>query len=646
MRICIIGKYPPIQGGVSMRTYLAAHALAARGHEVHVVTNAREAAPPFRMHMRREDWRRCEPSFDVGSVKVHWSDPPDRSQAYLPMASPFVSKLATLAARAHATQPFGVIYSHYLEPYGVAGHLAAQITGAPHVVRMAGSDAGRLWHHPQLEALYDHVLRSATTVVAAGKVAERAIERGIPRDRIVAGGGYALPQDVFTPQGPKLDLQALRQEVEGTPLADMLWGGLAPGRPYFGVYGKLGKTKGTFALIEALHRIAKDGVDVGLVALAHGQPEAQRQFRARVQELGLADRVLQLPFLPHWRVPELLRSCLAVCCLEQDFPIGFHSPIIPLEVMLCGTCLISSIELVRKLPGHERLPSGWGWIAIDDVNDVRALSNALAAVAREPSLAAAVGGRGRRFARAAQSDVGFPEILEAILTTTSTRGHQRRRRAPPTSPRDRKADERQFPLTFLVAQALAGLRGDTAHLDRAGDDLAFARRTLAEAEQAVAAGTKRFRPLAQAVQVEIAVATAQAEHLVADTDERSGPPARPVVRDHDRGDMVPVRDPHMQVLEFPFDAGAFRGIDSVRGFPATIGPGPSYLAVFRDCDSRGPLLIDPQTARICALSDGTRSIADIVNELNQKGYRNDPLDYPAWFEDLALRGLLTLRSIT
>ena len=51
MRICIIGKFPPIQGGVSMRTYWTAHGLAARGHEVHVITNAKEALPPFRMHM-------------------------------------------------------------------------------------------------------------------------------------------------------------------------------------------------------------------------------------------------------------------------------------------------------------------------------------------------------------------------------------------------------------------------------------------------------------------------------------------------------------------------------------------------------------------------------------------------------------------
>ena len=44
MRICAIGKFPPIQGGVSMRTYWTAHGLAAYGHEVHVVTNAKEVA--------------------------------------------------------------------------------------------------------------------------------------------------------------------------------------------------------------------------------------------------------------------------------------------------------------------------------------------------------------------------------------------------------------------------------------------------------------------------------------------------------------------------------------------------------------------------------------------------------------------------
>src|SRR5437868_15410953 len=107
-----------------------------------------------------------------------------------------MTKLATLAALAHSKRPFDVIYSHNLEPYGIAGHLAAQMTGVPHVVRMAGSDAGRLWRHPQFELLYDHVLRSAEVVVAAGVVAKRAVERGVAADRIALAGGFAVPEDL------------------------------------------------------------------------------------------------------------------------------------------------------------------------------------------------------------------------------------------------------------------------------------------------------------------------------------------------------------------------------------------------------------------------------------------------------------------
>jgi hypothetical protein len=103
MRICIISKFPPIQGGVSMRTYWSAHGLAALGHEVHVVTNAKEAVSPFRMLMGAEDWKRCAAAQDRGSVTVHWTDPADRSQSYTPMASPFVSKLAAVAAGAFRT---------------------------------------------------------------------------------------------------------------------------------------------------------------------------------------------------------------------------------------------------------------------------------------------------------------------------------------------------------------------------------------------------------------------------------------------------------------------------------------------------------------------------------------------------------------
>src|ERR1700740_412079 len=99
------------------------------------------------------------------------------------------------------------------------------MTGVPHVVRMAGSDAGRLWHPPPLELLYGHVLCSAEAVAAAGAVAERAVQRGVSPDRIVRGGSFEVPEDLFTPEGPKLDIAALRAEAKGDPqFSDLTWG--------------------------------------------------------------------------------------------------------------------------------------------------------------------------------------------------------------------------------------------------------------------------------------------------------------------------------------------------------------------------------------------------------------------------------------
>ena len=233
-----------------------------------------------------------------------------------------------------------MIFSHYLEPYGVAGHLAAQMTGVPHVVRMAGSDAGRLWHHPQLEALYDHVLRSAAD---GGRGRRRRGTRGRSAASIPRGSSPAADtrcrRTCSRRKARALDLAALRAEVERDPdLRDAALGRLRRRHAPFRHLRQARRQQGIVCAARGdASAQAWRASNVGLVALAHGRPEIERRFRERAQELGLADRVLQIPFLPHWRVPEFLRGCLAVCCLEQDFPIGFHSPIIPLEVLLCGT---------------------------------------------------------------------------------------------------------------------------------------------------------------------------------------------------------------------------------------------------------------------------------------------------------------------
>jgi glycosyltransferase involved in cell wall biosynthesis len=644
VRIGIIGKFPPIEGGVSARTYWTAHGLAMRGNEVHIVTNAKEVLPPFRMHMREEDWQRCEATYPNGSVTVHWTDPVDRSQYYIPMASPFVSKLAATAARVHSQHPFDVILSHYLEPYGVAGHLAAEMTGAPHVVRMAGSDAGRLWHHPQFEALYDHVLRSAALVIAAGAVAERSVGRGVERDRIALAGSFAVPEDVFTPMGPGLNLASLRIEVERhAELRDLLWGGLAPGMPHFGVYGKLGESKGSFALLAAMHRLARDGLEVGLLAPAHGRAPVEQRFRATVRELGLADRILQIPYLPNWRVPEFLRGCLAVCCLEQNFPIAFHAPIVPREVLLCGGCLVGSTELIRKLPGWTRLPHGYGCVAIKDVDDIPGLSRTLAAIVEDPQRAACVGARGCVFARDLQEDVGFPETLERVLEAAADgrRGLQAPRRRPKGLPREGK--EERFPLTRLGQAALS----KELELWRPPLDIVQAREVLAALERGVACGRTGLQRFAMAARVEIDIAAAEDEELDPNLDDDSLFRVRLrrwAVGENEFVLLVPILAPGLRIVEFEYDVSRLLGVETAAQLPVAHAPGPSYILAFA-CSAmrrRDPLLVDSVTARILRLCDGTRTVSEIVGELAAEGDVTVANNYLAWIESLFVGDLLWL----
>jgi glycosyltransferase involved in cell wall biosynthesis len=648
VRICIIGKFPPIQGGVSRHTYWTAHALAQRGHEVHVVTNAKEVEFPYRMHMGAADWRRCEARYGAGAVKVHWTEPADASQFHIPMSSPFVSKLAAIAAQVHGRHRFDVVYSHYLEPYGVAGFLVSQMTGVPHVARMAGSDAGRLWHHPQLETLYDHVLRSADQVIAIGAVAQRAAERGVDADRIVPGGGFAVPEHLFRPRGRVLDIDALRGEVAATPGArELMWGGFAANRPYFGICGKLGESKGSFALLDALCRLKREGLNVGLVALAHGPLSVEQAFRARARRLGLFDHVLQLPFLPHWRIPEFLRGCLAACCLEQNFPIEFHSPIIPREVLLCGTCLVASTEVLRKLPAYGRLPDRYGCVAIEDVNDIDLLSRRLGEIVRTPARAAIVGKRGHAYAHEIQHDLSFPDRVEAILQASAAGAGRAVPARASAAEIEHSAHPERFPLTRIAAAAIGALAQCTAPAARDPIDAAAASRVLEEIELRIARGEPRLQTLAAAVGAEVAIAAAEREAI--DASPRGDPD--PLFRLQscdwavaDIAQLIVVRDPRIRLLEFDVDVAELLGARSTAELPARPAARRSYVVAFRGSGAGrdDPLVVDELTAHILRLSDGTRTARAVARELDREKAGSRANDNLKWIERLFLHGLIRL----
>jgi glycosyltransferase involved in cell wall biosynthesis len=598
-----------------------AHELAKRGHQIHVVTNAREVELPWRLLMRPEDWGKCEADYGEGAVRVSWTEPVDRGQGFIPRNNPSVTKLASLALAAHREAPFDLIHSYYLEPYGIAGHVVAQALDLPHIVKTAGSDAGKLWHHPQFEPFYDHVLCSADLYIAGGVVTQRAIDHGVAPQRVAANRGFQLNTELFSSDGDKLDLsEILAEAAEDAAFKDLCWGSFRGDRPHIGVYGKLGDRKGSFALLDALAQARSAGADIGLVAMAHGHPPIEARFRRAVEDHKLQDHVLKIPFLPHWRVPSFIRSCLAVCCLEQDFTITIHNPIVTEEVMSCGTCLIASTELLNKHTHAKQLVAGVNCVAIQDVNDIDLLSQALISVARDPDDAAVIGRRGRRYVERFDAGMAFAARTESLFERTV-----KLRPAPPLSTDEPVSDGAYLSLTQMALSLiepatreawLASTTNETESPEWVADILSWARNAAPSA--GVVSGTVKT-----AIEVDYAIRSvngASASRESENSHDRD-PLFRAgggwIAKDTDLLDLCPSRNPGVRLLEFDVEVAPFVSARQPADLPPTPVPGASHLLVIpRGADRNGVLRLDQDTALFLQQCNGDKSARQIAAGLD------------------------------
>ena len=394
MKLCLVGKYPPIQGGVSSQTFWFAQQVAALGHDVHIVTNAEEVEPSYRMYLSDTDCLRLQrDSCDSGSITVHQTYEP-RAVSFIPYANPFVSKLAALAAEVVDCYSCDLILGWYLEPYGFAAALAAEWTCVPYAVRHAGSDIGRLAQLPERARAYRELLRRADLVLTGAPIVRTMLSAGIDLAKIYVGATGAWPTE-FTPAGPALGIEELLGRLKGTAFENPLpSNSFDPQLPTIGMYGKIGTVKGTPALIDALALLARDGCEFNVTFMCGSHGSGPDELSGYIRRRGLENRAVMLPFLAPWRVPEYLRACTAVAVLENRFPIAIHQPTTAQEVMSTATCLVVSEEIRTKQPNAAQLVDGRNIIAVADPEDRSELSEALRSVIDDPMSAEALGRRG------------------------------------------------------------------------------------------------------------------------------------------------------------------------------------------------------------------------------------------------------------
>jgi hypothetical protein len=254
--------------------------------------------------------------------------------------------------------------------------------------------------------------------------------------------------------------------------------------------------------------------------------------------------------------------------------------------------------------------------------------------------------------------MSFPQKLEHILQHAAARQRPLSAARRPVEKARSSGRSLRFPLTCRVAAAMPEISDRPQHArlmsaEGVADlsaDLIWARQVL-EAIESCTIGDGNSRRLAKAIRIEIAVAAAEEEADQAALREDFDPLFRLKLKrwamsDDSLPDLLPAAHPHLRIVEFDFDVAEFSTPDAIGELPAVAARGRSYIAAFGRANGTrpDPLLIDELTAWILRLSDGTRTVAEIVDALGEDATHQTAGDNLYWVRHLFLRGLLSLRE--
>lgn len=326
MKVCLIAKYLPIEGGESSKTYWMARGLGRRGCTVHIVTNAWEVEDEYREGITVTDLSTC---YQPQGVFVHNTDP-FSDPSYIPYAKPYTEKVTGLAIDVIRRFDLDIVDSWYLLPYAVAGFMASSMTGKPQIVRHAGSDITRVFNSPFMNSLFVEILQRSRIVTYPG---DKGLfnDLGIDDSQIHLNQLVSVDTSVFSPEAEAMDMK----EIFGPGFS---------GEPVITYVGKVGVTKGVYELVEAFANLR---TEARLLFVCGGN--GAKRLHEVVCQKGLAGKVAFQSFLPPWKMPAVFKASTCVVVPERDFPVVQHTPILPREVLATGRCLILSREIYDKL---------------------------------------------------------------------------------------------------------------------------------------------------------------------------------------------------------------------------------------------------------------------------------------------------------
>jgi glycosyltransferase involved in cell wall biosynthesis len=300
MRVLLLGKFPPGQGGISAKTYWLYRSLARQGFTFDIVTlvpdlyaSQDQAELPSGVHVRVLQ----------ANTKSPW---------FIPGGGLETERLIAAALAMATDNRPDVVECNYLAPYGIAALVVSRLLAVPLIVRHAGSDLVKLLGWDQTRAALESLLSSADLVVSNGDAIDRL--KSFTSKIIV------LPRYVPDPEGFNTDPQPCEERL-------ILYAGK------LNYYLEL---KALDSLLVALR--LRDSWKLLII----GGGKGKEAFETDVKVNGLENRVRFMDFLPPEKMPGMIGAAQLIWAVERQGDVSDFSNIVWEAISCSRTCLISS----------------------------------------------------------------------------------------------------------------------------------------------------------------------------------------------------------------------------------------------------------------------------------------------------------------
>ncbi|PIZ41582.1 MAG: hypothetical protein COY37_02075 [Candidatus Aquicultor secundus] len=320
MKICMVSKFPPIQGGIAARTYWLARGLAEAGHEITIVTNSASVEKNYKICGCDEHLRTLK-NISVQSIS-------DATPWHIPNSQEYTIRLLNRILQLLRSKHFDLIDAGYLVPYGIVAYLAHKVTSVPYVIRHGGSDIAKFMDNPEYRDVIKETISAANLVVTDEKHEKI---NGLLNPNTIVLPPYVPDERAFKPTN-KADKSV----------------------PVFAYIGKVNffwRRKGLDTIASMFKEL--DSSNYRLIFVAEGL--GLEDFKNSLSP-NMRDRISFQPFVPPWEMPGLLASIDYLFHFVVDEPIE-NPPNLVLEALASGTEILTNQDLQTSDGVHKLDPS-------------------------------------------------------------------------------------------------------------------------------------------------------------------------------------------------------------------------------------------------------------------------------------------------